>query len=205
MREPKQHLQHNIILIIILLCEAIGFRFSIRNRGWTLFAYYTQISNMLTAVSVIVMLIANITNRSVKWITGLRYGSTCMLLLTVTITLALIAPSGQVPLGQLLFSPLDNGLYHHLICPILSIFSYIVCEDHIQHNSVILIPVCETLIYGIIMLTLNGLRIFVGPYPFLQVHDQSVFASIAWVIGILLLTMLLSALILWASKIRNKT
>ncbi|MBP5707212.1 MAG: hypothetical protein J6W76_07990 [Spirochaetales bacterium] len=200
-----KNLKNNIILIIIICCEIIALLFSIRNRGRTLFAYYTQISNILTSVSVIALLIANITNRPAKWITCLRYGSACMLLLTMVITLALIAPSGKVSLGQLLYSPLDNGLYHHLICPILSIYSYIMCEDHIQHKSVILIPVCCTLLYGMVMILLNGLRYFVGPYPFLQVHDQSVFASIAWVIGILLMTTLLSALIFWASlkKIEN--
>ena len=194
-----KHLKNNIILIIILCCEIIALPFSIRNRGWTLFAYYTQISNILTSVSVIALLIANITNRHVKWITALRYCSACMLLLTMIITLIVIAPSGKVSLGQLLFSPLDNGLYHHLICPILSIASYIMCEDHIQHKSVILIPVCCTLLYGMVMILLNGLRFFVGPYPFLQVHDQSVLATIGWVAGILLTTFLLSALIFWVS------
>ena len=188
-----KNLKTNIILIIILCCEIIALPFSIRNRGRTLFAYYTQISNILTSVSVIALLIANLTNKHAKWITGLRYCSACMLLLTMIITLVLIAPSGKVPLGQLLFSPLDNGLYHHLICPILSIFSYIMCENHIRHKSAILIPVCGTLLYGTIMLILNGLRYFVGPYPFLQVHDQSVLATIGWVAGILLTTFLLSA------------
>ncbi|MBR6200191.1 MAG: hypothetical protein IKQ61_08025 [Spirochaetales bacterium] len=199
-----KNLKNNIILIIIICCEIIALPFSIRNRGWTLFAYYTQISNILTSVSVIALLIANITNRPAKWITGLRYGSACMLLLTMIITLAVIAPSGQVSLGQLLYSPLDNGLYHHLICPILSIASYIMCEDHVHHKSAILIPLCGTLLYGTVMILLNALRLFVGPYPFLQVLDQSVFASIAWISGILLTTFLLSALIFWVSMKMEK-
>ena len=61
-----KNLKNNIILIIIVFCEIIALPFSIRNRGWTLFAYYAQISNILTSVSVIALLIANITNRPAK-------------------------------------------------------------------------------------------------------------------------------------------
>ena len=55
-----------------------------------------------------------------------------------------------------------------------------------------MIPVAATLIYGIVMMIINGLSIFTGPYPFLQVRDQSVIASVAWVVGILLGMTLLS-------------
>ena len=66
------------------------------------------------------------------------------------------------------------------------------------------LPVGCTLVYGIVMMSLNGLGLFAGPYPFLQVRDQSVLASIGWTAGILLLTVGLSVIIMRASRAKQK-
>ena len=37
-----------------------------------------------------------------------------------------------------------------------------------------------TIIYGIVMYTMNFLRVYDGPYPFLRVHDQPWYMSVLW-------------------------
>ncbi|MBQ3325681.1 hypothetical protein IJG79_00825 [Candidatus Saccharibacteria bacterium] len=45
--------------------------------------------------------------------------------------------------------------------------------------------VLSVILYGVIMIILNLTDIVSGPYPFLRVKDQPVFASILWFIGII--------------------
>ena len=42
-----------------------------------------------------------------------------------------------------------------------------------------------TLIYALILMALNLMRVVEGPYPFLRVYEQPVYMSIIWVIVIL--------------------
>ena len=70
-----------------------------------------------------------------------------------------------------------NGLYHHTLCPIISVVSYIFFEPHVH---VWLLPALVTLTYGIIMEILNALEIVDGPYPFFRVRHQSRAATVLW-------------------------
>ncbi len=44
------------------------------------------------------------------------------------------------------------------------------------------LPVVVTLVYGLVMLYLNGIRKVDGPYPFFRVHHQSVMATVLWMV-----------------------
>lgn len=156
---------------IVIVLEIIGFYISISDRKWSIFAYYTQISNIITLISSLLLVAFG----SGGFTTGLRYLSTCMLTMTFLITLCVLVPMGG-GFKKLMLS--GNGLYHHTLCPIISVASYIFWE---QHNSVILVPVLVTLLYGITMLYLNYIRKFDGPYPFFRVHNQSDTATALWI------------------------
>ena len=54
------------------------------------------------------------------------------------------------------------------------------------------------------MVTLNILRIYNGPYPFLMVHNQTIIVSIMWVIIIFLLAFLISNMIRVITSRRKK-
>ena len=81
-----------------------------------------------------------------------------MLVMTFFVTTCVLIPMGGDP-KKLLWS--GNGLYHHVLCPILSTISYVFAE---RHSGMIWLPVIVTLVYGLVMLYLNGIRKVDGPY-----------------------------------------
>ena len=89
-----------------------------------------------------------------------------------------------------------NGLYHHTLCPVLSVSSYILWE---QHSSAWLLPVILTFVYGIVMLVMNAKNRFDGPYPFFRVHHQSKIATVVWMIMLTGIISVISIGIIWIS------
>ena len=160
------------INIAVIILEIIGLRISTSERKWKIFAYYTQISNIITLVSSFVLVAA----RSNELSAVLRYLSSCMLTMTFLITLFVLVPMGG-GFRKLMLS--GNGLYHHTLCPMLSVTSYIIWE---QHSSLWILPTVLTFIYGIIMLVMNGKGLFDGPYPFFRVRNQSKLATVVWMV-----------------------
>lgn len=159
-----------ILCIIVLLLEARGLSLSIADRKWKILVFYTQLSNLVTTVSALLLVVLG----QPMWVTALRYLSTCMLAMTFFVTTCVLIPMGGDP-KKLLWS--GNGLYHHVLCPILSTISYVFAE---RHSGLIWLPVVITLVYGLVMLYLNGVRKVDGPYPFFRVHHQSVMATVLW-------------------------
>ena len=47
------------------------------------------------------------------------------------------------------------------------------------------VPVIVTLVYGLVMLYLNGIRKVDGPYPFFRVHYQSAMATVLWMVALM--------------------
>lgn len=167
----------NIILIIL---EIIGIYVS-RSHGLILLIFYTQLSNIVTLVSSICYVISSDAAVTIT----LRYLSTVMLTMTVLITLFVLIPAG-FGFADMMLS--GSGLYHHTLCPLISIASYVLWE---QHSLCWPIPAGVTFLYGIIMLTLNYKGVIEGPYPFFEVHKQSVKATVIWMTA---LTVLITAL-----------
>ena len=144
--------------ILIIILEILGLRVSIGDRKWRIFAYYTQISNLITIVS---------------------------------FTLFILVPFGG-GFRRLMLS--GNGLYHHTLCPVLSVISYILWEGH---SSAWMIPVAITFVYGIVMMYMNYREWFDGPYPFFRVNHQSRLATIFWMAALTGMITVISLLIRW--------
>ena len=161
-----------ILCLIVVLLEIRGLYISISDRRWKILVFYTQLSNLMATVSALLLVILG----QPAWVTSLRYLSTCMLVMTFLVTTCVLIPMGGDP-KKLLWS--GNGLYHHVLCPIISTVSYMVAE---QHCGMIWLPVVVTLVYGLVMLYLNGTRKVDGPYPFFRVHNQSVAATVLWMV-----------------------
>ena len=166
--------------IIIIALEIMGFYFS-RSRGLEIFVFYTQLSNMVTLLSSVLFVIS----RGAAVTIVLRYLSTVMLTMTVLITLFVLVPMGA-GFRRMMLS--DIGLFHHTLCPAVSITSYFLWE---QHSSMWGVPVAVTVVYGVALLYLNYIKKVDGPYPFLKVHEQSVKATVLWMVA---LTALITAL-----------
>ena len=69
----------------------------------------------------------------------------------------------------------------HLLCPVLGLLAFLFAEDHSQlrlrHTLYAMIP---TVLYAAVIVTLNLTRTVRGPYPFLLVYEQPVWASLLW-------------------------
>ena len=129
------------INIAVIILEIIGLRISISERKWKIFAYYTQISNIITLVSSVFFVVSQ---SSVVTIT-LRYLSSCMLTMTFLITLFVLVPMGG-GFRKLMLS--GNGLYHHTLCPILSTISYLFWEPHSSLWSISVVITRKTILRG---------------------------------------------------------
>ena len=154
--------------IIIILLELIGLSISAARRGWKLFQFYTQLSNIVALLSSVCFLLAG---EKAAW---LRFVGTCMVIMTFVVTLLILIPMGA-GFNKMMLT--GSGLYHHTLCPILSSASYILLEPH---DAVWFAPVIVTFLYGMIMLYLNGKDKVDGPYPFFKVRQQSALATVLW-------------------------
>ena len=163
------------INIAIIILEILGLRISISERKVKIFAFYTQISNIITLIASAVLLISGADTASAGSLAAtLRYVSSCMLTMTFMITLFVLVPMGG-GFRKLMLS--GNGLYHHTLCPVLSVGSYVLLEPH---ATAWIIPTSITFVYGIVMLVMNAKGKFDGPYPFFRVHNQSQAATVIW-------------------------
>jgi hypothetical protein len=114
-----------------------------------------------------------------------------MLVMTCIVTVFVLVPT--IKDTQLLLWS-RSGFFLHLVCPLLNVLSWFFLEPHVPAGYVFLPPLV-TLVYGIIMLYLNYRRIYDGPYPFLRVHNQSVTATVLWIIVLLVIMGSISSLV----------
>lgn len=175
------------LCLVVLVLEIKGLSLSFRERRWNVLIYYTQISNIAAALSSALLLVFD----QPVLVRAVRYVSTCMLIMTLLITVFVLIPMGGNA-KKLLWS--GNGLYHHVLCPVISSVSYIIFESHAS-AGMIWIPVAVTAVYGGIMLYLNWIRYVDGPYPFFHVHKQSVLATVLWTAALLAVIAAVSALV----------
>ncbi len=163
-----------IVNILVIILECVGLWISVRARKWKVFVFYTQLANMVALLSSIAVVLTGMNRYAVM----LRYLSSVMLLMTFLITLCVLVPMGG-GFKKLMFD--GNGIYHHTLCPIISIASYVFLEEHL---TVLALPIAVTAVYGLVMLALNILKIYDGPYPFFRVYKQGVLKSILWFIAL---------------------
>ena len=156
-----------------------------------MFMFYTEDSNYFAGIVCLILAIFQINElingkEIPKIIRLLKYVAVCLLMVTFTVVIFVLAPMvGGVDGYKML---LLNGsmLYQHLLCPIFALSSFVHLErkNKIPKNYTF-ISLIPTIIYAVIMIILNILKIIEGPYPFLMVYRQSILMSIVWFILIL--------------------
>ena len=173
--------------IAIIAGETAGLVLSIQKHGfWKQFQYYTQWSNYILFIITVIHLICRIRDHGKQekqmpaWVERCRYYATCLTTVTFLVTVCILIPWYGHPEFFMLET---NGLFHHLLCPVLAIVSLLFLRRMEKQES--RIAVIPTLLYGIVMYTLNYLRIVDGPYPFLKVHDQPWYMSVLWFLVLL--------------------
>ena len=176
------------INITIVIMEAIGLTMATLNRRETTFQYYTQLSNlflMITSIANIVCAIRVLTGKKKvmpRIVNLLSYSAIC----TTTVTLFVVLFVLSWMAGDLIWI-LTSGsmIFTHTLCPILAIVMFTCFAPERLGKRAALFALMPTIAYAIVAMTMNIMRLWYGPYPFLLVYSQPVWASIAWSIGIL--------------------
>lgn len=184
----------NVILIIM---EILGLwlmvelykSYGLHPLGW--FKYYTQLSNIFSMIAALVVaiftardLIKN-TDYMPDWARILKFSSACCLTETFLVTMFVLAPMGMMG-GFLPLMFEGPNLFHHTLCPIVSVLSLCLLEkgDRITFKHAVY-AMAPTLLYGVVSVTLNLLKVWHGPYPFLYVYEQPVYMSLIWAVVVL--------------------
>jgi hypothetical protein len=181
----------SLVDVAIIVFESIGLVISYGEHGLGLLEFYTELSNILLLVSCIVSLVSRLIARRrgggiphAVWV--LRFVATACVTLTFVTVVAVLAPMMSrdgIMSGYVAMLLMGSMLYMHLICPLLAIFSFVRLEprdDARGHET--LVAIAPTVVYAIVTVTLNLLRVIEGPYPFLRVYEQPVWASVLWLV-----------------------
>lgn len=176
--------------LAIVVLEIVGVFLSVQTHGKQVFLFYTQLSNyfaLLTSAIFCVACAIALTKKSyvASWIHNLRYVSTCCLTLTISVVLFILLP--MLP-GYFSYLMIEGAsLIQHVSCPIISIISLLLFENQfkLKRRSIVyaLVP---TIVYGMVLISLNLFRIIIGPYPFFFVYVVPWYFSTFCISGIVL-------------------
>ncbi len=167
-----------LLCALLILMEICGLRYVLREKIPHVFAYYTLQANLAAALSSLLVVLFG----PRAWIAPFRYLAACMMALTLLVVAAVLVPMRRNA-KKLLFS--GYGLYQHLLCPIVTLFSYILFEPHAAGPFIFVLPAAVTVVYGVILLYLNHAGRVDGPYPFLRVRQQKASVTVLWMAGLL--------------------
>ena len=186
--------------IIIIILEIIALIVCYNSFGINL-AYYTIDSNIFLLISTILYLIT--INNVPKIVQLLKYSSTLSVFITFLVVVFVLYPMYDFNF-QFMFLDGPN-LYMHVLCPVLAIISFIFFDSNEIENSLKnnLRSLYFTIIYAIILISLNILNVVSGPYPFLKVNQQSPLMSLFWIVLILGSALILSKVLLFLKDMNN--
>ena len=179
-----------VLNIIIIILEVIAFIKGFPERGWSAVIFYTVLSNLAAALSSVVLLIFG----PGSFTAAFRYLASCIMAMTFLVTTCILIPLGGSP-KMLLLS--GTGPYHHILCPVLCVVSYLAFETHSRLWAV---PVIFTFAYGMIMLYLNHKKVVDGPYPFFKVNEQGARKTIVWMAGLICLITAISLAVMFIAR-----
>ena len=184
--------------LAIIIFEIIGFVIVFKDNGFKLFEYYTQDSNLLLLVSSIMIsiyMIKSLKGKKVKvprWFSAFRLTAVLSVLVTFFTVVFFLMPTFGGPKEALI----DGSMkYNHLLCPILATLSFIFYEKYEIKKYDNIKSLIFTVIYSVVLIILNILKVVDGPYPFLRVTSQSlvksVCVSVAMLVGAIAISYLL--------------
>ena len=177
----KYALGINIAIILSEIYAAI-LRMIYSNRTW--FDYYTVDSNFLAMFAAMGYVYYALRGKKLPhWAEIMKLSAVVALIITFVVCIFILAPVYPGGFAAIMFG--EHMLFMHTVSPILLFVSFVFFEHNKLSNKDIPAAMIYTLVYAAIMLTLNILRVEEGPYPFLMVYKQPIWASILWSVGIL--------------------
>lgn len=200
------------IMVFGLISCTMSYFFN--DKSMRFVSFYTVLSNMLaTGISAVWAGFALYNmgkgNYSVPAVVQkLRFVSTSCLCLTFVVVLIVLLPAdfaenGSIAIYRKLFSPVN--FWHHTAIPVASILSFILLEKKpVLNFKVTLAAIFPTIMYAVVVIFLNILKVLDGPYFFVRVYNQPWFMSVIWTIVVLGLNYGLACGLLALNKIKNK-
>lgn len=187
-----------VVNAIIVILEIIGFVLIIKRLKLGAFLYYTECSNLLLLISSSILIYKGYRElvgrpQPCKLFNLLRYTSCLCVLVTFVVVLIILGPQMQ---GGYYGAFIEGSMkYHHLLCPLLATFSFIFLEKYDYDSRDVIRSMYFTVLYAIILISLNLAKVVDGPYPFLKVRSQDLVVSLLYFVGILGGTILLSIIL----------
>ena len=193
-----------VINLLIVIFEIVGFVITIKENGRLGIEYYTEDSNILCLIISFIYIFNIIFNKKIsKYLKMFKYISTVCLTVTFLVVILILAPMYNFNDGFLLFH--NEFLYHHLLCPLLCIISFIFF-DGVSNYSIkdSIVASIATLLYGVVLIVLNIVRVVDGPYPFLRIYSQPLYMSIVWIVVILCISYFIALILRYFNNLVNK-
>ncbi len=181
---------------LIIIVEVFALIVSFQVDKMVHIEYYTMDSNLLALLSSIIYVIYLLRNEKLsKFAKILKYISTVCLTITFIVVLVILLPMVNFNFNLILFD--GTMFYHHVLCPVLAIITFIFYDDLGKYNDKdVEYPMMVTLVYAFILIMLNLANIVDGPYPFLRVYENTIVGNIIWLVLILLIAYLISKIVL---------
>lgn len=209
----------NFLIAVMALIGTIFGSLDETLGGFGIFRFYTTDSNLLGMLICTVLAVCYIKQlrhgtEVPKWVIIVKYCAVCCLSITFLVTVFILTPFFVIDpsvygmdrsftvleaIGAMLFSPCT--VFHHLLCPILSFVTLMKFERlPFTPKKCLLFALIPTALYAAISITMNILKVWHGPYPFLLVYEQPVWMSFVWFIIVFGGSALISYLIAKAAK-----
>jgi hypothetical protein len=191
--------------LAIVLMEIAAALLSMSRNGASMFKFYTEDSNIFAMLACAAYSVCAV--RSLKsgceiplWVRQLKYMAACCLTVTFVVVIFVLAPMmGADGFRIMLFY--SSMLFHHLLCPVAAIISFLLFERgpgfSRRHLRLALLP---TVVYAAVTIVLNLTGVLYGPYPFLHVYEQPTYMSAAWCVIIVGGALLIAWLMLLPEK-----
>lgn len=183
-----------LLNILIIVFEIIGFVLSFRNYSRIPIEYYTEDSNILTLITSIIFIAFVIAGKKTPYFLKiLKYISAVCLTVTFLVVVCILIPLYNFDFNSMLFK--GEMIFHHILCPIVGVITFLFFDEIDKYTTKeSLVAVSATFIYGVIIIILNVLNKISGPYPFLEIRNQTVTISIMWSVIMFLLTYIVAFL-----------
>ncbi len=171
-----------VLNVFIILFELQAIVYNAIVNKWLALEFYTELSNLFALVTSTLYVFYLIKGKKMPSLVSLlKYSSTVCLGITFIVVLFILLPMSYYDVKAMFFDGIL--LYHHLLCPLLSIISFLFFDDLKVFDQIdMLFSLSFTCVYAVVLIVLNLLYIIEGPYPFLMIRSQSVLASTIWMI-----------------------
>ena len=174
----KKKLIISIILnVLIIIFASIGLVQNYHIGKFQMFYYYTECSNGIAIISSVLYLI--FIKKNNKFVNMMKYLSSICLIITFLVVLFVLTPLKGLDTFIDNFTK-GSLLYHHLLCPVISTITLLFFDNIVIKRKYRYTVLSFTILYSIILIILNILKIVEGPYPFLKIYEQPIIKTIMW-------------------------